>query len=33
MESIINPSDGGSVTLVDKNLSNFLPIQMLGGEK
>ncbi len=33
MESIINPSEGGSVTLVDKNLSNFLPIQMLGGEK
>ena len=33
MEAIINPIEGGSVTLVDKNLSNFLPIQMLGGEK
>ena len=33
MESIINPAEGGSVTLVDKNLSNYLPIQMLGGEK
>ena len=33
MESIINPAEGGSVTLVDKKLSNFLPIQMLGGEK
>ncbi len=33
MEAIINPSGGGSVTLVDKNLSNYLPIQMLGGEK
>jgi len=33
MEAIINPVEGGSVTLVDKNLSNFLPIQMLGGEK
>lgn len=31
MESIINPTDSGSVTLVDKNLANFLPIQMLQG--
>ncbi|HHT81118.1 MAG TPA: FtsH protease activity modulator HflK [Spirochaetales bacterium] len=33
MESIINPAEGGSVTLVDKKLTNFLPVQMLGGEK
>ncbi|MDD3902359.1 MAG: FtsH protease activity modulator HflK [Sphaerochaeta sp.] len=31
MEAIIQPIEGGSVTLVDKNLSNFLPVQMLGG--
>jgi membrane protease subunit HflK len=31
MESIINPTSEGSVTLVDKNLANFLPIQMLDG--
>lgn len=31
MESIINPTSEGSVTLVDKNLANFLPIQMLEG--
>ena len=31
MEAIIQPTEGGSVTLVDKNLSNFLPVQMLGG--
>jgi len=31
MESIINPTEGGSVTLVDKNLANYLPVQMLGG--
>ncbi len=34
MESIITPAEAGSVTLVDKNLSNFLPVQMLeGGEQ
>jgi membrane protease subunit HflK len=31
MESIINPSSEGSVTLIDKSLANFLPIQMLEG--
>ncbi|MCK9547613.1 MAG: FtsH protease activity modulator HflK [Sphaerochaeta sp.] len=31
MESIITPQEGGSVTLVDKKLANFLPIQMLEG--
>ena len=31
MESIITPKDGGSVTLVDKKLANYLPIQMLEG--
>jgi len=31
MESIINPTGEGSVTLVDKNLANFLPVQMLEG--
>ena len=31
MESIINPSSEGSVTLIDKTLANFLPIQMLEG--
>ena len=31
MESIINPGEKGSVTLVDKNLTNFLPVKMLEG--
>ena len=31
MEAIINPTESGSVTLVDKNLSNFLPVQMVEG--
>ncbi|MDN5332938.1 MAG: modulator of FtsH protease HflK [Sphaerochaeta sp.] len=31
MEAIINPTESGSVTLVDKNLSNFLPVQMIEG--
>ncbi|MGE4454931.1 MAG: FtsH protease activity modulator HflK [Sphaerochaeta sp.] len=31
MESIINPTESGTVTLVDKNLTNFLPVQMLEG--
>ena len=31
MEAIVNPTEGGSVTLVDKNLKNYLPLQMLGG--
>ncbi len=31
MESIITPQEGGSVTLVDKKLANYLPIQMLEG--
>lgn len=31
METIINPTESGSVTLVDKNLSNFLPVQMVEG--
>ncbi len=31
MEAIINPTDTGSVTLIDKSLSNFLPVQMLEG--
>ncbi|MFA6846009.1 MAG: FtsH protease activity modulator HflK [Sphaerochaetaceae bacterium] len=33
MESIINPANGSTVTLIDKNLSNYLPLQMLGGTK
>jgi membrane protease subunit HflK len=32
MEAIVNPTEGGSVTLVDKNLKNYLPLQMLGGD-
>ncbi len=31
MEAVINPTESGSVTLVDKNLSNFLPVQMIEG--
>lgn len=31
MEAIINPTTNGSVTLIDKNLTNFLPMQMLDG--
>nr|WP_319474679.1 FtsH protease activity modulator HflK [uncultured Sphaerochaeta sp.] len=31
MEAVINPTESGSVTLVDKNLSNFLPVQMVEG--
>ncbi|WP_320130402.1 FtsH protease activity modulator HflK [uncultured Sphaerochaeta sp.] len=31
MESIINSTDGGTLTLIDKNLKNYLPMQMLGG--
>jgi membrane protease subunit HflK len=31
MEAIVNPTEGGSVTLIDKNLKNYLPLQMLGG--
>ncbi len=31
MESIITPKDGGSVTLIDKKLANYLPIQMVEG--
>lgn len=31
MESIIAPTAGGSVTLIDKKLSNFLPMQLLEG--
>jgi membrane protease subunit HflK len=31
MEAIINPTESGSVTLVDKNLGNFLPVQMVEG--
>jgi membrane protease subunit HflK len=31
MEAVINPTGSGSVTLVDKNLSNFLPVQMIEG--
>jgi membrane protease subunit HflK len=33
MESVINPTDGGSVTLIDKSLANYLPVQMVGGSK
>ncbi len=31
MESIITPTAGGSVTLIDKKLANYLPIQMVEG--
>jgi membrane protease subunit HflK len=31
MEAVINPTESGSVTLVDKNLGNFLPVQMVEG--
>jgi membrane protease subunit HflK len=33
MEAIINPTEDGTVTLVDKNLDNYLPLQMLGGSE